>query len=160
MTRAGIFPLLIAGSLALITAVVGGTLTVLDAWYYSLQQPSWAPPDYLFGIAWTVIFAMIALAGVKVWEEAPTRRDFEIALGMFAFNGFLNLLWSFLFFRLQRPDWAFFELLALWTSILILMIFCRRFSKGAVLLLLPYLLWVSFAGALNYQVVQLNGPFG
>jgi benzodiazapine receptor len=159
MTRAAIFPVIIAGSLALITAVVGGTITVLDGWYYSLQQPEWAPPDYAFGIIWTAVFAMIALAGLLAWQKAPTRRDAEIAIGLFALNGFLNLGWSFVFFRMQRPDLAFYELILLWLSILALIIFCGRFSKGAAALLLPYIIWVTIAGALNWQIVQLNGPF-
>ncbi len=160
MTKAGIFPIVIAATLALATAVVGGSITVLDEWYYSLQQPGWAPPDYMFGIIWTAIFAMIAVAGVIAWEKAPTRRDVEITLGMFALNGFLNLGWSFLFFRIQRPDFAFYELIALWLSVLFLIIFCGRFSKISSLLLVPYLIWVTIAGTLNYQVIQLNGPFG
>lgn len=160
MTRAGIFPIIIAGTLALVTAVVGGSITVLDEWYYSLQQPDWAPPDYMFGVIWTSIFAMIAVAGVLAWEKAPTRRDTEISLGLFALNGFLNLGWSFLFFRLHRPDLALYELIALWLSVLILILFCGRFSKWSAILLVPYLVWVTIAGALNYHVVQLNGPFG
>ncbi|MEM1132884.1 MAG: TspO/MBR family protein [Pseudomonadota bacterium] len=160
MKKAALFPIGLAAFLAFMTAVIGSTITVLDEWYYSLQQPPWAPPDWLFGIAWTIIFAMIALAGYLAWFKAPTRRDIDYALTLFALNGFLNLLWSFLFFRLQRPDWAFYELTLLWLSILMLIIFCARFSRGAALLLLPYLVWVSFAGALNFQIVHLNAPFG
>ncbi len=160
MSRAAIFPIIIALGVAFMVATVGGTITVLDEWYYSLRQPGWAPPGYMFGIIWTVIFALIALAGVFAWEKAPTRRDTEIMLGLFALNGFLNLMWSFVFFRMQRPDWAFYELIALWLSILVLIIFCGRFSKIAAVLLVPYLIWVTIAGALNYQVIQLNGPFG
>lgn len=160
MTRAGFFPIIIAGTLALITAFVGGSITVLDTWYYSLKQPEWAPPDYMFGVIWTAIFAMIAISGVLAWEKATTRRDVEISLGMFALNGFLNLAWSFLFFRMERPDYALYELFALWISILVLILFCGRFSKWSALLLVPYLIWVTTAGVLNYQVVQLNGPFG
>ena len=160
MSRASLLPIIIAALLAVITAFVGGTITVLNEWYYSLAQPDWAPPGYMFGVIWTVVFALIAIAGVFGWEKAPSRRVAEIMLGMFAFNGFLNLLWSFLFFRMQRPDWAFYELIVLWLSIAILVVFCGRFSKVAAALLLPYLAWVSIAGALNYQVIQLNGPFG
>jgi translocator protein len=160
MSGARIFPMLIAGTLALVTALVGGTITVLDGWYYGLRQPGWAPPDYMFAIIWTAVFAFIALAGVFAWEKAQTRREIEITIGLFALNGFLNLAWSFLFFRMQRPDLALYELIALWLSILALIIFCGRFSRISALLLLPYLIWVSIAGVLNYQVVQLNGPFG
>jgi translocator protein len=160
MTRAGIFPIVIAATLALATAIVGGSITVLDTWYYSLKQPEWAPPDYMFGVIWTAIFALIAVAGVLAWEKARTRREVEVILGMFALNGFLNLGWSFLFFRMERPDLAFYELIALWLSILVLIMFCGRFSKISALMLVPYLIWVTTAGVLNYQVVQLNGPFG
>jgi len=72
----------------------------------------------------------------------------------------LNLLWSFLFFRVQRPDWAAVEVWFLWTSILMLILYCWRFSRTAALLFLPYLIWVTFAGALNIKVVELNAPFG
>jgi translocator protein len=160
MTRAGFFPIVIAGSLALVTAIVGGTITVLDSWYHSLKQPGWAPPDYMFGVIWTAIFAMIAVSGVLAWEKAPTRRETEISLGLFALNGFLNLGWSFIFFRMHRPDIALYELVGLWLSILVLIVFCGRFSRWSALLLVPYLIWVTTAGVLNYQVVQLNGPFG
>lgn len=160
MSRAALFPIVIAAVLAFVTATVGGTITVLDDWYYGLAQPDWAPPGYLFGVIWTVVFSLIAIAGVFAWQNAPTRRDTEIMLGMFALNGFLNLLWSFLFFRMQRPDLAFYELVALWLSIAVLIVFVGRFSKAAAVLLSPYLIWVSIAGLLNYQVVQLNGPFG
>lgn len=160
MNRAAILPIIIACTLALITATVGGSITVLDGWYYTLQQPAWAPPDYMFGVIWTAIFALIALAGFLAWQKAPTRRHTEVMLGLFALNGFLNLMWSFLFFRMQRPDWAFYELIALWLSILFLIIFCGRFSKGAAVMLVPYIIWVTIAGTLNYQVIQLNGPFG
>jgi translocator protein len=159
MTKAGLMPIVVAGSLALITAVVGGTITVIDSWYFSLQQPDWAPPAFAFPIIWIAIFAMAAIAGVLAWERAPTRRDVEITIGLFALNGFLNLSWSFIFFRLQRPDFAFYELIALWLSIAALILFCGRFSRTSALLLLPYLIWVSIAGTLNYQIIALNGPF-
>lgn len=81
-------------------------------------------------------------------------------MGLFALNGFLNISWSLIFFRLQRPDWAFYEVILLWLSILALIVYCGRFSKTAAALLVPYLAWVSFAGALNWAVVQLNAPFG
>jgi translocator protein len=160
MNRAAFFPVVIAAAFAIITALVGSTITVLDQWYYSLAQPGWAPPAYLFGVIWTAIFALIALAAVVGWRAAQSRRDAEVMVGLFALNGFLNILWSFLFFRMQRPDLAFYELIVLWLSIATLIWFCGRFSKAAAWLLLPYLAWVTIAGALNWQVIQLNGPFG
>jgi len=158
--RASALPLAIAGISAVLIAAIGGTLTDLGPWYRSLQQPSWAPPDLVFPIAWTLVLALWALAAVETWRWLNTRREAETLIGLFALNGFLNILWSLLFFRLQRPDWALFELVFLWVSILVMMLWCGKRSRLAAVLLLPYLLWVSVAGMLNLAVVQLNGPFG
>ncbi|MFN3370726.1 MAG: TspO/MBR family protein [Sphingomonadaceae bacterium] len=155
-----LFPLLVAAVAAVLIAAIGGTLTDLGPWYRSLAQPAWAPGDVVFPIAWTIVLALWALAAVETWRNLPTRRDRETLLGLFALNGFLNILWSLLFFRLQRPDWALVELLFLWASILALMLWTRRHSRLAPWLLLPYLLWVTLAGLLNLAIVRLNGPFG
>jgi tryptophan-rich sensory protein len=79
---------------------------------------------------------------------------------MFAINAFLNITWSMLFFRIQRPDLAFIELMLLWLSIAALIWYCWRYSRIAAVFFMPYLAWVTFAGALNWAVVDLNGPFG
>lgn len=153
-------PLAISFAAAGFVALVGSTLTDLGPWYRSLVQPSWAPPDAAFGVAWTLIFALAALAAVETYRRSDGVRDTETLIGLFAFNGFLNLMWSFLFFRLQRPDWALVEVVFLWFSVLALVVFCGRRSRLAGLLLAPYLLWVAFAGWLNLAVVRLNPPFG
>ncbi|MEM8694694.1 MAG: TspO/MBR family protein [Pseudomonadota bacterium] len=160
MSRAWIPPALIAVVAAGLVAFMGATITDLDGWYRTLQQPDWAPPDYLYGMVWTAIYALIALAAVTAWRNAPTTQASDMLIGLFALNGFLNIVWSLLFFRAQRPDWALIELVALWISIAALIVVCGRYSRIAALLLLPYLIWVSIAGALNWEVVQLNGPFG
>lgn len=160
MIQTKVRPILTAAAIALFVAGIGGTLTILDDWYYSLKQPDWAPTGQLFPVIWTIVFATAALAGASTWEKLTSRRDRETLLGLFALNGFLNLFWSFLFFRLQRPDFALYEQVALWLSVLALIVFCGRFSKAAAMLLAPYLVWVTIAGVLNYQVVQLNAPFG
>lgn len=157
--RAWLFPVLIAAMVSLAVAVMGATITDIGPWYHSLAQPSWAPPDFVYAIGWTIIFALIAIAGVYAWLATPDWREREWLIGWFALNGFLNLLWSFLFFRFHRPDWAVVEVVGLWLSIAALIIVTARRSRAAALLLLPYLLWVSFAGYLNFAVVGLNGPF-
>lgn len=156
---ASLLPLLAAALAAVLIAAVGATLTDLGPWYRSLAQPAWAPPDALFPIAWTLVLALWALAAVETWRFLGTRREAETLVGLFALNGFLNVGWSLIFFRLQRPDWALLELALLWLSILLMMLWCRRFSTVAPWLLLPYLLWVTAAGALNLAVVRLNAPF-
>ena len=152
-------PVLVAAAVALFVAVLGGTLTDTGPWYQNLQKPSWQPPDGLFGPAWTLIFALATASAVYAWRDAQNRvrRDWVIVL--FALNGFLNVLWSTLFFALRRPDWALIEVVFLWASILLPMIIFWRFARPATLYLVPYLLWVSFAAFLNLTVVRLNGPF-
>ncbi len=158
--RPWLAPMLVAAVAATLTAIMGATITDIGPWYRGLQQPEWAPPDFAFGIIWTLIFSLCAMAGATAWRAAPDQKTVEAMIGMFALNGFLNILWSLLFFRLYRPDWALIEVAFLWTSVLVLTLSIRRYSTTAALLLLPYLLWVTIAALLNYQVVQLNGPFG
>jgi tryptophan-rich sensory protein len=158
MNRVWIFPVFIAAMLAGIVAVLGATITDTGPWYQALAKPDWAPPDAAYGIAWTAIYACTALAGVAAWLAAPSWREREWLLGLFALNGFLNILWSLLFFRLHRPDWAAIEVAALWLSVAALVAVCGRRSRTAAVLLLPYLIWVAFAGYLNVTIVQLNGP--
>ncbi len=160
MNRMMILPVAVATAAALCVAALGATITDLGPWYQALAKPGWNPPDVLFPIGWTVIYALITIAGITAWRAAPTAATSEWIIGLFALNGFLNISWSLIFFRLQRPDWAFYELTLLWLLIAVLIVFCGRFSKAAAALLLPYLAWVTFAGALNWAVVQLNAPFG
>jgi len=152
--------ILIALGAAVAVAVIGGLMTDIGTWYQDLQKPSWQPPDWLFGPAWTLIFALTAMAGVLSWWGSTTEKSRLNLLVWFAFNALLNVTWSLLFFRLQRPDWALSEVFLLWLSILILMYVCSSRSKLAVVLLIPYLAWVSFAAVLNFEVVRLNAPFG
>lgn len=140
-------------------AALGAWATDLGPWYRALKQPAWQPPDAAFGPAWTLIFLLAAIAAARVWLQAPAaaeRRRWLIALGA---NGALNVLWSWLFFKARRPDWALAEVILLWLSILLLIVLARRSDTLAGWLLLPYLLWVAFAGALNLALVRLNGPF-
>ena len=117
-------------------------------------------PDMVISATFIIGAVLAAIAGVTAWSAAPNARKAETVIGLFALNGFLNITWSLIFFHLQRPDWAFWELLLLWCSILGLIVYCGRLSRLAGLLLLPYLAWVTIAGTLNWQVVQLNAPFG
>jgi len=152
-------PVLVAAAVAIFVAVLGGTLTDTGPWYQNLRKPSWQPPDWLFGPAWTLIFALATASAVYAWRDAQNRVQRDWVIVLFALNGFLNVLWSTLFFALRRPDWALIEVVFLWASILLLMIVFLRFARPATLYLVPYLLWVSFAAFLNLTVVRLNGPF-
>ncbi len=150
---------IIAAVAAVAVAAIGGTLTDLGPWYQSLREPAWKPPDWAFGPIWTAIFAMAAASGVIAWRNEPKTAGRQWIVGLFAVNGFLNLLWSLMFFKVERPDLALVEVGALWLSILALIVVLRSRSVLSSALLLPYLVWVTIASALNYQVVVLNGPF-
>jgi translocator protein len=152
-------PILVAALATAAVAGLGALMTDLGPWYGSQYKPAWQPPDWLFGPAWTLIFGLCAMSGYLAWLNAPDRAGREWIIALFALNGFLNVLWSALFFRLKRPDWALAEVGLLWLSILPLILVLARYSKTASLLLAPYLVWVSFAAILNLAIVRLNGPF-
>lgn len=142
-----------------LVALVGGFLTETGPWYHALRMPSWRPPRWAFGPAWTAIFACIALAATLAWNDAPDAKARTILIGLLAANALLNMAWSGIFFKWRRPDLAFHELVLLWFSILSLVAFTREFSAAASNLLLPYLAWVAFAGVLNHRIVVMNAPF-
>ncbi|RFO97059.1 TspO protein [Rhodoferax lacus] len=152
------FAVALAASLAI--AGVGGALTELGPWYFSLKQPAWKPPDYAFGIIWSTIFTLCAFSAAIAWSHAPGPVRKRRLLVLFLLNGALNMLWSLLYFKLHRPDWAMWEWALLWLSVLSLVLGLRAYSRLASWLNVPYLLWVSAAGLLNWQTIVLNGPFG
>jgi tryptophan-rich sensory protein len=152
-------PVLAAAGAALGIAALGALTTDLGPWYQALVKPAWQPPDALFGPAWTLIFALAATSFVLYWRKPVKRDDRLEVIAAFLFNGFLNTLWSLLFFRVKRPDWALYEVAFLWVSIVVMIVLVGRASRPAATLLVPYLLWVSFASFLNLKIVQLNAPF-
>lgn len=144
---------------ALVLGVLGGLMTEVGHWYARLRKPPWQPPRWAFAPAWTAIFALTAWAGIMAWPgaDAGGRRDILIAYGV---NGVFNLLWSPLFFKWRRPDWALVEVVFLWASIVAMIVALAPWSATAPWLLVPYLAWVSFAAMLNRTIVRLNPRFG
>lgn len=151
-------PILVAAGAAVAVATLGAAATTIGPWYLSLHKPWWQPPDWAFGPAWTLIYGLTALAGVKVWNGLSDRRSRLRAMGWFALNAALNVLWSELFFGQHRPDWAFYEVFPFWLSIVALIWVAWPVSRTAGWVLVPYLAWVLFAGVLNLAIVRLNGP--
>ena len=152
-------PVVVAVLAAFAVAILGGLATDVGPWYRQLHKPTWQPPDWLFGPAWTTIYALVVIAGVRAWRRAATPVHREWLVVLFASNGFVNVLWSLLFFRLQRPDWALLDVGVLWSSVLALTVVVGRRDRIGGFLLMPYLLWVSFASILNLTIVGLNAPF-
>ena len=152
-------PVLVAAAAALAVAVLGAAATDIGPWYYALHKPDWQPPDWLFGPVWTLIYALAAMAGVIAWRSAGTVAQRQRILLFFAGNALLNILWSELFFKLRRPDWALIEAVPFWLSIVALIVVLAPISPTASRLLAPYLAWVAFATVLNLAVVRLNPSF-
>jgi tryptophan-rich sensory protein len=153
--------IVVAVAWGVIVGGAGAGLTYLSSWYHDvLIKPSWQPPDWLFGPAWTLILALASWALYLGLRNAPGWGSRALIIGLFLLNGAANLGWSPLFFRLERPDWALYEVPLLWLSILIPALVLRPISGAASLLMVPYLCWVSFAAYLNWTIVRINPPFG
>ncbi len=153
-------PVLAAAAAALLVATLGAAATDIGPWYEALRKPTWQPPNWLFGPAWTLIYALAALAGVLAWNRIRDPAARQRMLLLFALNAALNVVWSELFFGLHRPDWALLEVVPFWLSILALVVVLWPASPKSGVALLPYLGWVLFAAVLNYEITRLNPAFG
>ncbi|MDB4638113.1 tryptophan-rich sensory protein [Planctomycetaceae bacterium] len=131
------------------------TTSQIDGWYATLNRPSYAPPNWIFGPLWTILYAMMAVAAWLVWKQEGFWKA-AAPLGIFAVQLILNVIWSVLFFGLQNPGIALIEIILLWMAIFATIILFARRSMPAGILLVPYLLWVSFASVLNYGFWSLN----
>ena len=151
--------LLVALALSYATAGIGAAVTDLGPWYFALRHPPWKPPDAAFGVIWSVIFTLCAISGWLAWQAADTSALRRRVAWLFGANAVLNIVWSAIYFKLQRPDWALLEVVFLWLSIAALIAGLWRLRRWAAWLLIPYLVWVSIAAVLNLHTVQLNAPF-
>lgn len=164
-----------------LAGIVGSVFTTpeINGWYRTLNKPSFQPPNWLFGPVWTLLFLLMGVALYLVWAK---NWQIDFAIGKFdkkSWNNFslkfwsgswqktniilifalqllLNILWSYIFFGMKNLGMAFFEIMALWIAILYTILNFYRVSKKAAYLLLPYILWVTFAGVLNFAVWMLN----
>lgn len=152
-------PIIIAGGAAIFLGAFGGLMTPIGQWYHELKKPTLQPPNWLFGPAWTIILGLAAWSAVIAWTAAPDRATRTSVIILFATNALFHALWSPLFFRARRPDWALVEVVFLWASLLAMVVGLWPISHRASMLILPYLLWVSFAAWLNSAIVRLNRPF-
>lgn len=124
------------------------TAPSIGTWYAGLVKPSFNPPNWIFGPVWTTLFALMGVALYLIWKSR--------AMIPFFIQLALNVLWSVIFFGLHSPFFALLEIAVLWLAIFWTIIACRKVSKAAAYLLMPYLLWVSFASALTFSIWRLN----
>lgn len=139
----------------LIISGLSGWVSVshIAGWYQTLNQPSFSPPSWVFGPVWTALYITIGIAGGLLWQKR--RQDPLLFLG-FSLQLAFNFLWSFIFFVAESIVWALVDILALWVSLLCLIVLLARKRKNIAWLLSPYFLWVSFAAILNYAIWHLN----
>jgi len=141
--------------------VAGGTgsfatAKAIPTWYEGLAKPSFNPPAWLFGPAWTVLYLMMAVAAWLVWKQGIGAAGVKLALAVFLVQLILNTLWSVLFFGLRSPLLGLADIIVLWLAILATIVLFFRVSTAAGILLLPYIAWVSFAAVLNAAILHLN----
>ena len=126
----------------------------VSTWYLTLNKPSFNPPGWVFGPVWTLLFLLMGVSLYLVWQKGFKKH--KKALYFFSIQYVLNIAWSYFFFYLQNPLAGFIEILILWLFILLTIIYFYKVSKPAAYLLIPYILWVSFAAVLNYFLYLLN----
>ncbi len=141
--------------LANLAAASSGAIFRPGEWYERIRKPDWRPPNGLFGPVWSVLYLMIAISGWLVWETAPGE---ALALPLIAYGAqlLLNAGWSGVFFGLRKPGLALVELVFLWLAIAFTIALFYPISTLAAWLLVPYLMWVSFAGVLNAAIWRMN----
>ncbi len=152
------FKLIIAIVVCELAGIIGSifTASAIPNWYATLAKPALNPPSWIFGPVWTTLYALMGIAAFLVWKKGWDRTDARKALYVFGLQLVLNALWSIVFFGLQSPAWAFANIVLMWLAIVWTMILFYKISKPAVWLLMPYILWVSFAAYLNYSIWMLN----
>ena len=141
-----------------LAGIIGAVFTTpsIPTWYRQLAKPVLIPPSWIFAPVWTTLFILMGIAVFLVWEKKLYRKDVRIALGIFFGQLALNVLWSYIFFGVHNLGAAFIEIISLWLAILMAIIAFSKISRLAAWLLVPYIIWVSFAGYLNYSIWQLS----
>jgi tryptophan-rich sensory protein len=144
--------------LCLIVGSMGSLVTTTGSgsWYESLEKPAFTPPNWVFGPVWTTLFILMGIALYLVWQSGTERREVQIALAVFGIQFALNVLWSFLFFGMQSPLLGLVDIVILWIMIAVTIVLFYQIRKIAGYLLIPYIVWVTIATALNYSIYILN----
>ncbi|MFH1325934.1 MAG: TspO/MBR family protein [Candidatus Falkowbacteria bacterium] len=150
--------LIISLILPQLAGLVGSLFTTpaIPTWYAGLAKPEFSPPNWIFGPVWFLLYILMGVSIYLIWQKIEKNKKAKQAMLLFWIHLFFNAVWSIIFFGLQNPGLAFVNIIIIWLLIIILMIKFWKISKLAAYLLIPYLLWVSFASALNYFIWYLN----
>lgn len=153
-----IWKIIIAVTVCLIVGSLSGLATTdaIEGWYATLNKPSFNPPNWVFGPAWTTLYILMGIAAGLVWKAGWERADVRSALSIFGVQLVLNGLWSIIFFVGESPLWALVEILVLSAFIILTMVRFKPINATAAYLLVPYILWVSFATVLTASILYLN----
>jgi tryptophan-rich sensory protein len=159
-TKQNLLKLAVAITVSELAGVIGAFFTrpAINSWYGALAKPDFTPPSWVFGPVWTILFALMGVSLFLIWKSDPSVAPKERRRGMalFFIQLVLNTLWSIIFFGMRNPGAAFVEIIFLWLAILATIIVFAKISKPAAILLLPYILWVSFAAFLNYSIWKIS----
>lgn len=141
-----------------LAGIIGSIFTAssIPGWYAGLVKPSFNPPGWVFAPVWTILYALMGIAAYLVYQKRQGRKDVGRALAVFAAQLVLNTLWSIVFFGAHLIFGAVMVIVLLWLLILVTIWLFSRISKAAAYLLVPYILWVSFASVLNISLYVLN----
>ena len=141
-----------------LAGVIGSLFTTpaIPTWYATLVKPTFNPPNWVFAPVWTTLFLLMGISAFLVWRKGTGNPQVNLALRFFIIQLVLNSIWSVLFFGLKSPILGFVEIILLWTFILLTILYFFKISRMAGILLLPYILWVSFAAVLNFSIWRLN----
>jgi translocator protein len=152
-----ILRLALSVGLPLMVGAIAGIFTssAVKGWYSGLIKPSFNPPNWVFAPVWTALYIMMGIAFYIVWQTKPNER-LKKAIPFYTIQLALNFSWSLVFFYLHQPGWALVNIILLWIFIAVTIYHFSKISKAAAWLLVPYILWVSFASALNWAIWQLN----
>jgi len=158
MKNIKIVKLVIAIAVCLAAGAIGSIFTAesVGTWFKEINKPSFSPPNWVFAPVWTALYILMGVSAYIIWMKGWGKKEVRGALTIFGMQLALNTLWSFLFFGMRNPFYGFIEIIFLWLAIAATIIRFNKLSRNAALLLVPYLLWVSFAAYLTYSIWQLN----
>jgi tryptophan-rich sensory protein len=150
--------LIISIATCLLAGILGSVFTTpaIPTWYATLIKPSFAPPNVVFFPVWTTIFILMGISFFLVWQKGMKDHQVRMALSLFGVQLILNILWSAAFFGLRSPLAGLIDISILWIAILVTIMSFNKVSRTSAYLMIPYILWVSFAAIVNFWIWRLN----